>query len=124
MRLKNLTILTKSRDFQYNRSFGVCYFSKSVIVQVSRIQSDTTINKVAFGLIVSKKVGCSVKRNLIKRRLRMIAQKLLPHNKNHNTNYVFIARKKAAIIDFSELQQDVFFCLKKSSSKYKFINNN
>ncbi|MBQ4874935.1 MAG: ribonuclease P protein component [Rickettsiaceae bacterium H1] len=111
MRLKGLVILKKNEDFQYNKCYGLGYFGKKLILQISR-SSYPSLNKIFVGFIVSKKVGKAVKRNLIKRRLRVITQKLLI-NEDSGKNYVLIAKKSASDATFTELKQDLLFCLKK-----------
>ncbi len=57
------------------------------------------------GFSVSKKVGCAVVRNRIKRRLRECVRPLLPYMKNGL--YVLVARPAAAESSFDTLKSDV-----------------
>lgn len=112
MRLKNLEILTKKKDFQFNKKYGVSYYSRSLIIQVSRSQMDYK----RVGFIVSGKVGKAITRNLIKRRLRVIVQELLAHT-DLIKDCVIIAKRSASSVLFSCLRQDFIYCLNKIAYK-------
>ncbi len=113
MRLNGLRVITDRSDFQYSKQFGLPFFSKSVVLQVSSPVRSTTINSVGF--IVSKKVGKAVTRNLIKRRLRVVAEQLLVGDKSRN--YVLIARKDSVHVTFQSLRRDVLLCLNRANNK-------
>ena len=66
------------------------------------------------GFSVSKKIGKSVIRSKVKRRLRE-AFKLNIKNVNPNYNYIFIARQGIENASFEEINQNIVFLLKKAN---------
>jgi ribonuclease P protein component len=56
-----------------------------------------------LGLTVTKKVGNSVERNRIRRRLRAAARAVLPQAGKSGFDYVVVARRLALTADFPEL---------------------
>jgi ribonuclease P protein component len=56
-----------------------------------------------LGLTVTKKVGNSVERNRIRRRLRAAARAVLPQAGKSGFDYVVVARRSALTADFPEL---------------------
>jgi ribonuclease P protein component len=68
-------------------------------------QSDRSKNceRSRLGLSVSRKVGCAVVRNLIKRRLREI-YRLNQHNLSEGTDLVLIPKPEAATKEYKELE--------------------
>ncbi|RIW31573.1 ribonuclease P protein component [Bacillus salacetis] len=66
-----------------------------------------------IGLSVSKKIGNAVVRNQIKRYIRQAFLELKDELKN-NYDYVIIARKPAADMDFHEVKKSLIHVLKKS----------
>ena len=65
------------------------------------------------GFSVGKKLGCAVRRNRVKRRLRAACAPLLPRMKKGL--YVFIARQPAAEADFDRLCRTVYNLLRKQN---------
>lgn len=59
-----------------------------------------------FGFSVSKKVGCAVVRNRVRRRLRECVRPLLPVL--GSGQFVFIARNTAAATPFDRLRTEVY----------------
>ena len=117
MRLKNLHTIRKKKDFQQNRESGKSYFSKNIIIRTSSMADNLT----RVGFVVSKKVGKAVKRNLVKRRLRSLAEKLLTNSAG--SDYIIIVKKNAASSSFSDLQKDFLYCLKRFSYRKNFLNS-
>ncbi|EDL64155.1 ribonuclease P protein component [Bacillus sp. SG-1] len=68
-----------------------------------------------IGLSVSKKIGNAVVRNQIKRYIRQVFLELKDEVKN-NYDYVIIARKPAADMDFHEIKKSMIHVLKKSKA--------
>jgi ribonuclease P protein component len=66
-----------------------------------------------IGLSVSKKVGNAVVRNQIKRYIRQVFLELKDEVEN-NFDYVIIARKPAADMDFHEIKKSLMHVMKKS----------
>jgi ribonuclease P protein component len=66
-----------------------------------------------IGLSVSKKIGNAVVRNQIKRYIRQVFLELKDEVEN-NFDYVIIARKPAADMDFHEVKKSLMHVMKKS----------
>ena len=67
---------------------------------------------IRVGFTASRKVGNSVKRNRARRRLRAIAEQVLPHAAPGN-DFVLIARAATIDRDFDALRNDLVAGLKK-----------
>jgi ribonuclease P protein component len=67
-----------------------------------------------YGLTATKKLGNAVKRNRARRRLRSLAEKLLPVLAVGG-DYVFIAREAVFTRSFPELEKDLEAALRKLS---------
>lgn len=72
------------------------------------VQEYTHYNKLncRLGLVVSRKLGSSVLRNKLKRRLREIFR-LNKHLINKKVDVLFLPRKKASNLNYNELQKVV-----------------
>lgn len=71
---------------------------------ISSLRREPPTGSARLGLIVSRRVGNAVTRNLVKRRLRAIFCQQAD-NLDPACDYVIIARKKAASVDFSEMKE-------------------
>ena len=70
---------------------------------------------VRYGLTASRKVGGAVVRNRARRRLRALAEGLLPQHGKPGCDYVLIARQETAGRDFSALQADLLEALSRTA---------
>ncbi len=77
---------------------------KSVVVQARQRTDDS--KRVRAGFTATRKIGGAVVRNRAKRRLREVAQRLLPHFGYPGADYVFIARRDSGEIDWQRLLDD------------------
>ena len=69
---------------------------------------------IHVGFTCSKKVGNAVARNRAKRRLRHVAQAVLPEYGRPGWDYVLIGRFEAtAARNFGDLQNDLIYALRK-----------
>ena len=100
--IKNINRLKKNKHFKYvykhgeTKSYNVLLFT----FVKSRVQEP----KVGFS--VSKKIGKSVVRNKVKRRLRSAFCELYPHiKKNHN--YIFTAKPGIEKLSYSEIKDNM-----------------
>ena len=69
--------------------------------------------QAAVGYTVTKKLGNAVVRNRIKRRLRAIAVPLLQAHAQAGFAYVWIARNAAEAMDFTALESDMRWAMRK-----------
>ncbi|HWA50624.1 MAG TPA: ribonuclease P protein component [Dongiaceae bacterium] len=68
--------------------------------------------KIRVGFTASRKVGNAVKRNRARRRLRAVAEQVLPHAAPGN-DFVLVARAATVERDFDALRNDLVAGLKK-----------
>ena len=68
---------------------------------------------VRLGFTVSKKVGNAVVRNRVKRRLRAVAEAILPRHAVSHRDFVIIGRQNALRRPFPDLLSDLEKALKK-----------
>ncbi len=84
----------------------------SMLVQARERKDDKSV--VGVGFTCSKKVGNAVARNRAKRRLREIAQLILPDHARPGWDYVLIGRAEVtAMRPFGLMQEDLVSALKK-----------
>jgi ribonuclease P protein component len=81
-------------------------------------QRETAALRVGFS--VSKKVGCAVERNKIKRRMREAIRPYLGLINKKNVDLIFIARMKIKGISFSVVEDSMVALLKKA----RLLNSN
>lgn len=99
--------LKKNAQFRYVYRRGTSGGSHEMVMLYARA------NTLKVGFSVSKKLGCAVARNRIKRRLRAACAPLLPQMKPGL--YVFIARQPAATADFKKLCRSMQYLLRKQN---------
>ncbi len=115
--------IKKSAEFQKIGKKNQKFYSHTITLLSNQTPQnyfqDLTKNQLAkdfcrVGYTVAKTVSKSaVVRNLAKRRLREIFRKIAPlHARNHH-DYVIIARKEIALVDFQKISGDLKFCLTK-----------
>lgn len=102
--------LKKRKHFSYIYKNGESKFSPTL--QLVFIKSKLKPFKVGFS--VSKKIGKSVVRNKVKRRLKE-AFFALQNNINQDYNYILVAREGIEKLDFSQIKQEVVSVLKKAN---------
>lgn len=108
--IKSLDRLKKRSDFLSVQGAGRKWVSKTLILQVA----DNPGAGRRFGLTVSKKTSPSaVVRNRIKRRLRAAARDVLPRGSRAGTDFVLIGRADAATRAYSDITNDLAWCLRK-----------
>ncbi len=90
-------------DFRQVMKFGRKQTGKATVLYLKR---DESLAHARFGFIVSKAVGGAVTRNLVKRRLRVIAREIL---KTHPTGFDVVIRAlpEASTLEWNRLQQEV-----------------
>lgn len=100
--MKKENRLRKKRQFNYIYKHGSIVFSPCI--NLVFIKSKYTPLKVGFS--VSKKVGKSVVRSLVKRRMSEAFRSLL-QNVNDHYNYIFVAKEGISELDFWEIQKQI-----------------
>ncbi|MDY6074009.1 MAG: ribonuclease P protein component [Eubacteriales bacterium] len=97
--------LKKKGTFQYVYRRGSSTACREMVLLYTKSRN------IKIGFSVSKKVGNSVTRNLIKRRLRECFREQIGNIKGGN--YVIIARPAILNISYSRLQQQIIYLLSK-----------
>lgn len=102
--------IKKNKDFQIVFKQGKSFANRQFIIYVLKKNEQSAFR---IGLSVSKKIGNSVMRNRIKRRIRQSFFELKDFIKEEN-DYVIIARKPAAEMEFHEIKSSLIHLLKLS----------
>jgi len=85
-----------------------------LVLQVVATPPAERVEGVArLGFTASRKVGCAVSRNRVKRRLRAAAAQVLGERAIPGTDYVLIGRAQTATRPFTALLQDLETALKR-----------
>ena len=103
--------LKKKKEFAYIYKKNNCVYTKYLSLYV--VPTKMPFSKV--GLSVSNKVGNSVERHKIKRRLSEIVRVILPSLPVKN--YIFVARVGAKELSFDELKKEVNDIVEKANRK-------
>lgn len=74
-------------------------------------------DEIRVGYTASRKVGSAVKRNRTKRRLRAVANDVIPRVGTPGTDYVLIGRNKTATISFDRLESDLLTAVMKLNGR-------
>ncbi|WP_025115703.1 ribonuclease P protein component [Lysinibacillus fusiformis] len=106
--MKKRQRVKKNDDFQKVFKKGKSFANRQFVVYFLTKEGQTEFR---VGLSVSKKLGNAVKRNQIKRYIRHSILDLKDDLKT-NMDYVIIARKPAATMDFHEVKQSLQHVLK------------
>lgn len=100
--MKSVNRIKKNKQFNYIYKKGQKRFSKNI--SMFFVKSSFTDVKVGFS--VSKKIGKSVIRSKVKRRMKESFRNLLPQIKKHN-NFVFVAKEGIENLSFLEIKQQI-----------------
>ena len=88
--------------------------STTGLVLQARKRLETSVPQTRYGITCSKKVGNAVARNRAKRRLRALANRVLPHLGRNGWDYVLIGRAQTTINQpFDMLLENLRFAIKK-----------
>ncbi len=102
--------LKKRKEFAYIYKHGTKISSKNLSIVITK----SKLNLTRVGFSVSNKIGKAVQRNKIKRQLRSIVRKELNNLRIHQ-NFVLIAHPTIVECDFSKIEEEVLFLLKKGN---------
>lgn len=104
--------LTRRAEFQRvtraRRSVAV----PGLVLQVYTRRGDT-LTGARVGLTASRKIGNAVRRNRARRRLRALAQAVIPRHAKPGHDYVLIARQDTADRPYSALTGDLESAMKR-----------
>lgn len=95
-------MLKKRSEFLYVRD-GFYSAKGGVVIQMRQNEARQGFG---IGFTATKKIGNAVIRNRAKRRLRQVAQQLLPEFGLAGHDYVFIARNSTTARDWTDLLDD------------------
>ncbi len=82
-----------------------------------------THENIRIGYTVSKKVGCAVVRNRVKRRLRALVAKVISSYARANRDYVLIGRKNAFDRPFDYMVSDMNWALRKLDARVEILKD-
>lgn len=99
--------LKKRAEFLRVASVRRKWAAPGMVVQAARDKGPTKADVARVGFTVTKKVGNAVTRNRIKRRLRAVAQEVIPTHAARGWDFVLIGRIGTVDRDFSELKADL-----------------
>lgn len=112
-----LNVLKKRSEFLAVSAARKRWVTPAFIVQkASRpvFDADDSKTTCGFGLTASKKmVGCAVKRNRARRRLRALVREVLPVMLVAGMDFVFIAKDEVLVRDYAALRRDLKWALKR-----------
>lgn len=103
--------LKKRKDFLNIAEQGNKAVAKGLVVQVRKRLTEKNKTNLLVGYTATKKLGCAVVRNRIKRRLRALSVEVLPNSANPNYDYVIIGRTAAFDRKFEDLKKDLKYAL-------------
>ena len=106
-----LNRLKTRRQFLHVAGTGRKWVAPGLILQVCPLEedgasSDETVN-VRVGFTVSRKVGDAVARNRARRRLRQVAERVIPDQAVGACDYVLIGRRTTIQRPFEDLVADL-----------------
>jgi ribonuclease P protein component len=96
-----------------NGSFKYIYRKGNVMCSKLLVLYRVPAHNLKVGITVGKKVGNSVVRSLVKRRISESFRLLIPKI-SKNYNYVIVARSECADASYSEINSDIIYLLEKS----------
>ncbi len=109
-----LPVLKKRREFVHIAEHGRKFITNGLVLQVCERNDENSFGDVIrVGFTTTKKVGNAVKRNRVRRRLRVLARLMLPILGQKGCDYVLIGRTSTFDKPFDELKKDLRYALKK-----------
>jgi len=111
---RSWTTLLKRADF-LRLAAGARRVTPGFILQIA--PAGQAACAVRVGFTASRKVGNAVARNRVKRRLRALADRVMPEAANPPNDYVFIGRAETLNRDFAAMEQDLRQALRKLAAQ-------
>ena len=100
-----LATLKVRRDF-LDAAKGLKYVRRGLVLQAVE-KCDPSDDIIHYGLTVTKKVGKAVTRNRVRRRLRAVANDILPAKGRRGFHYVLIGRITTLDRSYDKLAKDL-----------------
>jgi ribonuclease P protein component len=114
---KSVSVLPRLKqrpEFLRVAATGRKWVAPGLILQVrKRSIKEANTNDARIGFTVSRKVGNSVKRNRVRRRLKAVAAVIMSKHAQGGTDFVVIGRKNTLKRSFAALIADMTMALKK-----------
>ena len=109
-----LPVLKKRTEFVQIAKNGRKFITSGLVLQVwERPQENSLDDVIRVGFTTTKKIGNAVKRNRVRRRLRVLARLILPELGKKGCDYVLIGRTATYDRPFDALKNDLIYALKK-----------
>jgi len=105
--------LKKRADFLRVAGVRRKWATPGMVLQAARNPMPVDAGLLRVGFTATKKTGNAVVRNRIKRRLRALADSMLPEFAKPGWDYVLIGRQGTPTRSFADLEKDLLVALKK-----------
>lgn len=114
---------TTNKKFYFARDGDLVYYSREkFLLKLKPIRAIDSKEKPIVSFVVSRKVGNSVERNLLKRRLRVIFNDLAIEKLRREFAHILILRKGVIELSFEILQNEIMESVQWCMSQRKFIS--
>ena len=105
-----MTLITikKRSDFVRSNKFSKKIYTPYFIIQ--KLEANKIDNIPRFGFTITKKIGSSVVRNKIKRRLKSIISELFKYKDKYfdlGFNYILICKKEIVKVSYDDLENEL-----------------
>ncbi|MBL4905943.1 MAG: ribonuclease P protein component [Sneathiella sp.] len=115
--------LKKRADFLRVAAVRRKWATPGIVLQAARDISCVDAGPLRVGFTATKKTGNAVKRNRIKRRLRALADEILPVHAEKGWDFVLIGRQMTPDRDYKDLKKDLLIALKKVGALKQGVTN-
>ncbi|MCG8493152.1 MAG: ribonuclease P protein component [Sneathiellales bacterium] len=105
--------LKKRADFLRVAGVRRRWATPGMVLQAARNSTPVDAGLLRVGFTATKKTGNAVVRNRIKRRLRALADSILPEFAKPGWDYVLIGRQSTPARPFADLEKDLILALEK-----------
>ncbi len=105
--------LKKRADFLRVAGVRRKWATPGMVLQAACDTSCVEAGHLRVGFTATKKTGNAVIRNRIKRRLRAVADEILPAHAKEGWDFVLIGRQMTPDRDYKDLKKDLLIALKK-----------
>ena len=105
-----MTLITIKKRSEFTRSnkFSKKIHTSNFIIQ--KLESNTIDKIPHFGFTITKKIGSSIIRNKIKRKLKSIIRELLKYRDKYfdlSFNYILICKKEIVKVSYDDLENEL-----------------